>query len=96
MLEKTFKNFGLTTEITDQNTLNESIARFKEQNITLRGVIDYANDELNKVDMIMVMGKDESADFFMNSTAQFIISASKQPVLCVPLRKSGMSLTAIF
>lgn len=68
----------------------------KDGNEFARGVIDYANDELNKVDMIMVMGKDESADFFMNSTAQFIISASKQPVLCVPLRKSGMSLTAIF
>lgn len=68
----------------------------KDRNSFANAVTAYANDEENGIDMIMIMGKDEKAEFFISSTSQRIIAASKVPVLSVPLRKSGMSFTPVF
>lgn len=68
----------------------------KDRNAFAFAVTNYGNDSINKIDMLMVMGKDENAGLFMSSTTQVIISTSKVPVLCVPIRKSGMILTHVF
>jgi hypothetical protein len=39
----------------------------------------------------MVMNKDESEEFRIDDRGREIIRLSKTPVLCIPLRKTGMS-----
>lgn len=54
-------------------------------------IINYANSPEANVDIVMVMNKDESEEFRIDDRGREIIRLSKTPVLCVPLRKTGMS-----
>lgn len=53
-------------------------------------VIKYVNNEENKVDLCMVMGRDESTDFAADPRAQDIVRFSQVPVVCIPLKNGGM------
>ena len=53
-------------------------------------VIKYINNEENKVDLCMVMGRDESTDFAADPRAQDIVRFAKIPVVCIPLKHQGM------
>ncbi|MBP3253412.1 MAG: universal stress protein [Bacteroidales bacterium] len=53
-------------------------------------VIKYMNEESNQVDLCMVMGRDVSTDFAADPRAQDVIRYAKVPVICVPLKKTGM------
>ena len=54
-------------------------------------IINYANSPEANVDIVMVMNKDESEEFRIDDRGREIIRLSKTPVLCIPLRKTGMS-----
>ncbi|MBO7276528.1 MAG: universal stress protein [Bacteroidales bacterium] len=54
-------------------------------------IVDYANEPANNVDIAMVMNKDESIDFRIDDRGREIIRLSQRPILCVPLKKTGMS-----
>ncbi len=53
--------------------------------------IKYLNNEANKVDLCMVMGRDITTDFAADPRAQDVVRFAKCPVICCPLRKTGMS-----
>lgn len=53
--------------------------------------IKYMNNPENEVDIVMVMGRDESTEFNIDSRSQDVVRYAKIPVLCVPLRKTGMN-----
>jgi nucleotide-binding universal stress UspA family protein len=54
-------------------------------------IVDYINDSKNAIDLAMVMNKDESVEFRIDDRGRDIIRLANTPVLCVPLRKTGMS-----
>ena len=54
-------------------------------------VIRYINNEDNKVDLCMVMGRDESTDFAADPRAQDIVRFAKIPIVCIPLKRGGMN-----
>ncbi|MBR1626317.1 MAG: universal stress protein [Bacteroidales bacterium] len=54
-------------------------------------VIRYMNDEKNDVDLCMVMGRDITTDFAADPRAQDVVRFAKVPVICIPLKKSGMN-----
>ncbi|MDO5760436.1 MAG: universal stress protein [Bacteroidota bacterium] len=53
-------------------------------------VIKYINNEDNKADICMVMGRDESTDFALDPRAQDVVRFAKVPVICIPLKHGGM------
>ena len=53
--------------------------------------IKYMNNPENEVDIVMVMGRDESTEFNIDSRSQDVVRYARIPVLCVPLRKTGMN-----
>lgn len=53
-------------------------------------VIKYINNEENKADICMVMGRDESTDFAADPRAQDVVRYAKIPVVCIPLKHGGM------
>lgn len=53
--------------------------------------VEYMNNPKNEVDIVMVMGRDESTEFSIDSRSQDVVRYAKIPVLCVPLRKTGMN-----
>lgn len=53
-------------------------------------VIKYINNEENKADICMVMGRDESTDFAADPRAQDVVRYAKIPVVCIPLKHKGM------
>lgn len=53
-------------------------------------VIKYINNEENKADICMVMGRDESTDFAADPRAQDVVRYVKIPVVCIPLKHGGM------
>ena len=55
-------------------------------------VIKYMNEEDNGVDLCIVMGRDISTDFAADPRAQDVVRFAKVPVVCVPLKKSGMDV----
>lgn len=54
-------------------------------------IINYANSPNTNVDIVMVMNKDESEEFRIDDRGREIIRLSRTPVLCIPLKKIGMS-----
>mgnify|MGYP003408020332 FL=1 len=54
-------------------------------------IINYANSPEANVDIVMVMNKDESEEFRIDDRGREIIRLSKTPVLCIPLRRTGMA-----
>jgi nucleotide-binding universal stress UspA family protein len=54
-------------------------------------IINYANSPNTNVDIVMVMNKDESEEFRIDDRGREIIRLSQTPVLCIPLKKIGMS-----
>jgi hypothetical protein len=77
-------NKGIDCEVVMLKDLNES----KDY---ADGVINYMNDEKNQVDLTIVMGRDETTDFSADPRSQDVVRFAKVPVVCVPLKKSGMS-----
>ncbi|MBR1774013.1 MAG: universal stress protein [Bacteroidales bacterium] len=53
--------------------------------------IKYMNAEENGVDICVVMGRDITTDFAADPRAQDVVRFAKVPVVCVPLKKSGMN-----
>lgn len=53
--------------------------------------VEYMNNPKNEVDIVMVMGRDESTEFSIDSRSQDVVRYARIPVLCVPLRKTGMN-----
>ncbi len=53
--------------------------------------IKFMNNETNGVDMCIVMGRDITTDFAADPRAQDVVRYAKVPVICVPLKKSGMN-----
>lgn len=53
-------------------------------------IIKYINNEENKADICMVMGRDESTDFAADPRAQDVVRYAKIPVVCIPLKHGGM------
>ena len=58
--------------------------------------VEYMNNPKNEVDIVMVMGRDESTEFSIDSRSQDVVRYAKIPVLCVPLRKTGMNARFLF
>ena len=54
-------------------------------------IVNYANSSNTNVDIVMVMNKDESEEFRIDDRGREIIRLSRTPVLCIPLKKIGMS-----
>ena len=54
-------------------------------------IINYANSSNTNIDIVMVMNKDESEEFRIDDRGREIIRLSRTPVLCIPLKKIGMS-----
>ncbi|MBQ2397005.1 MAG: universal stress protein [Bacteroidales bacterium] len=54
-------------------------------------IINYANSPNTNVDIVMVMNKDESEEFRIDDRGREIIRLSRTPILCIPLKKIGMS-----
>lgn len=54
-------------------------------------IVEYINSPENQIDIAMVMNKDESEEFRIDDRGRDIIRLAQIPVLCVPLRKTGMS-----
>lgn len=54
-------------------------------------IINYANSSNTNIDIVMVMNKDESEEFRIDDRGREIIRLSRTPVLCIPLKKTGMS-----
>ena len=54
-------------------------------------IINYANSPEANIDIVMVMNKDESEEFRIDDRGREIIGLSKTPVLCIPLRRTGMA-----
>ena len=54
-------------------------------------IINYASSPESNIDIVMVMNKDESEEFRIDDRGREIIRLSQTPVLCIPLRKTGMS-----
>ena len=59
--------------------------------ILQKKIINYANSPNTNVDIVMVMNKDESEEFRIDDRGREIIRLSRTPVLCIPLKKIGMS-----
>lgn len=59
-------------------------------------ITEYANNPDNNVDLIIVMGRDESTEFYISSTSQKVIGFANVPVLCVPIRDIGMNVVPSF
>src|SRR5574344_141851 len=77
-------NKGVDCEVVMMKHLNES----KDY---ADSVIEYMNNDKNGGDLTIVMGRDESTDFSADPRSQDVVRFAKVPVLCVPLKKSGMS-----
>ena len=59
-------------------------------------VIKYINEPDNKADLCMVMGRDDSTDFAADPRAQDVVRYANVPVVCLPLKKSGMNTAIMY
>lgn len=76
---------GVNCEVVKMPTLSQS-KDFADE------TIKYINTPENGIDLCIVMGRDITTDFAADPRAQDVVRFSKVPVLCVPLKKSGMSI----
>lgn len=54
-------------------------------------VIRHINNEENKADLCMVMGRDETTDYAADPRAQDVVRFAKIPVISIPLKEGGMT-----
>lgn len=54
-------------------------------------ILEFINAPENMIDVAIVMNKDESEEFRIDDRGREIIRLANIPVLCVPLKKAGMS-----
>lgn len=77
-------NKGVDCEIVKMKPLNES-KDFADE------TIKYMNNPENAVDLCIVMGRDLTTDYSADPRAQDIVRYAKMPVICCPLKNTGIS-----